>query len=110
MRIVLLSGVQKFVENTEEGLARMALEPPGLAPDLGDLLPGDEILKTDADLSSLAEPATEDIIRPDQLFLLIHQGGSSPHTPYRPKRPRTGHPDSAGASSPARSRSVSRRR
>ena len=50
----------------------MALEPPGLAPDLRDLLPGDEILKTDSDLSSLAEPATEDIVRPDQLFFLIH--------------------------------------
>ena len=50
----------------------MALEPPGLAPDLGDLLPGDEILKTDSDLGSLAEPAAEDIVRPDQLFLLIH--------------------------------------
>ena len=72
VRIVLLSGVQKFVENAEEGLARMALEPPGLAPDLGDLLPGDEILKTDSDLGSLAEPAAEDIVRPDQLFLLIH--------------------------------------
>ena len=72
VRIVLLSGVQKFVENAEEGLARMALEPPGFAPDLGDLLPGDEILKTDSDLGSLAEPAAEDIVRPDQLFLLIH--------------------------------------
>ena len=50
----------------------MALEPPGLAPDLGDLLSGDEILKTDSDLGSLAEPATEYIVRPDQLFLLIH--------------------------------------
>ena len=50
----------------------MALEPSGLAPDFGNFLPCDEVLETDTDLGALADPATEDIIRPDQLFLLIH--------------------------------------